>query len=117
MNTFPHTLHAPRADATFRDEKSDDAVSIGSTASGYPVLNKLFTFDPRTFTFELRFVSQANKLEIMTFYENNKDVPFHWTNEQDDVPYEVAFVSKPECRLDGENDVWRIGLELRQTAA
>ena len=80
------------------------------------MLNKLFTFDPRTFNFDLRFVSQADKLTVTAFYEANKDVPFNWTNEQDDVEYEVIFASKPECRVDGGKDVWRIGLELRQYA-
>lgn len=117
MNTFPHTLHSPRQDSSFSDEKSDDAVSVGSTASGYPVMNKLFTFDPRTFGFEMRFVSNANKLTLVAFYEANKDVPFYWTNEQDDTQYEVAFVGPPACRLDGEKDVWRIRIELRQTTS
>lgn len=116
MNTFPHTLHAPSREA-FNDEPSDEAVSVGSYASGYPLLIKQFTFDPRTFTFELRHVSQANKLTFMAFYETNKDVPFYWTNEQDNIRYEVIFICKPRCRLDGEKDEWRIRFELRQASA
>jgi len=114
MNTFPSISTAPSCDG-FRDEPSPDAVLIASTASGYPLLNKLFTFDARTFRYDLRFVSQADKITVMTFYENNKDVPFYWTNGQDHVTYEVAFVARPGCALDGLPDVWRIGLELRQT--
>ena len=114
METFPHTLHSPNREG-FSDEPSDEAVLIGDMASGYPLLNKLFTFDPRTIKFELRNVTDANKLTYMAFYENNKDVPFYWTNEQDDTQYEVAFVSKPRCRIDGEKDKWRIGFELRLT--
>ena len=116
MNTFPHTIHAPD-DKTFRDEKSDEAVLIESMASGYPLMNKLFTFDAITFTRDLRFVSQTNKLTIMAFYEANKDVPFYWTNEQDDIQYEVGFVSKPECTSDGEKEVWRITYKVRQTSS
>ncbi|MFB0523913.1 MAG: hypothetical protein ACETVZ_00105 [Phycisphaerae bacterium] len=114
MNTFPSIGRKP-AQAGFTDEKDPEAVLVASTASGYPLINKLFTFDPRTFSFELHAVVETDKLKIMTFYENNKDVPFYWTNKQDDVEYEVAFVSKPKCRLDGRVDLWRIGLELRQT--
>lgn len=118
METYPYTLHAPNADETFSDEKNDEAVLIGSTASGYPHLNKLFTFDARTFIFEKRHVSQANKETLMAFYEANKEVPFYWTNEQEgEVEYEVAYVSKPRCRLDGQKDEWRIVTELRQTSA
>lgn len=114
MNTFPDIDRKPSQ--VFRDEPSDQAVLIGSTASGYPVLNKLFTFDPRTFSFEMPCVPEANKQEIMTFYENNKDVPFYWLNKQDKTRYEVVFVSKPGCRLDGRGDLWKITLNLRQSS-
>jgi len=114
MNTFPYNLRAPSVE-NFSDEKSDEAVLIADTASGYPVLNKLFTFDPRTFSFELSCVPDADKKEIMTFYENNKDIPFLWTNKQDNTQYEVVFAGRPGCRLDGRKDLWRITIKLRQT--
>jgi len=98
----------------FSDEPSDAAVLIGSTASGYPVLNKQFTFDPRTFTPELRSVSETDKLIVMAFYEQQKDIPFPWYNNQDDTTYEVAFVKKPRCRMDGRKDLWRISIMLRR---
>jgi len=114
MDAFPHTLHKP-ARNNFRDEPDDNAVIIGSTASGYPVLNKLFTFDPRTFTYEKRLVANSHKLLIMAFYEAHKDVPFYWYNVQDKTQYEVAFVSKPVCRIDGRDDLWRISFAFIQT--
>ena len=101
---------------TFSDEPSNEAVLVGSTASGYPVLNKLFTFDPRTFGFTLRSVVDADKITIMDFYEDNKEVPFFWTNPQNDVTYEVAFVRPPRPRMDGRKDLWRLDIELRQTS-
>ncbi len=113
MNTFPHTLHAPAREG-FSNEPSGEAVLVGSTASGYPVLNKLFTFDGRIITFEKRHVLQANMLTFMAFYEANKEVPFYWTNEQDDIQYEVCFTKPPRCQIDGEKDKWRIGFEFRQ---
>lgn len=113
MNTFPVISRKPSQ--VFRDEKSDKAILVGDTASGYPVLNKLFTFDPRTFSFEMPCVPEVDKQEIMTFYENNKDVPFYWLNEQDNTQYEVVFVSKPGCRLDGRGDLWRMGFSFRQS--
>lgn len=116
MNTFPHTLHSPRRESSFSDEKSDEAVLVASYASGYPLMNKQFTFDPRTFGFEMRHVTDANKSTFVAFYEANKDVPFYWTNEQDDVQYEVAFVGKPSCRLDDQKDFWRIRFEFIQTS-
>lgn len=115
MNTFPYNVRSPNLN--FSDEKSDQAVLIGDYASGYPLLNKLFTFDPRTFSFEMPAVPDADKQEIMTFYENNKDVAFYWTNKQDKTQYEVVFVSKPGCHLDGLGDLWRITLTLRQSSA
>jgi len=114
MNTFPSDVRSPNL--VFSDEKSDDAVLIAEMASGYPLLNKQFTFDPRTFSFEMPCVSEADKLEIMAFYEANKDVPFYWTNKQDSTQYEVAFAGKPGCRIDGRRDLWRITLSLRQTS-
>lgn len=99
----------------FSDETTKTAVLVGSTASGYPVLNKQFTFDPRTFSVELRSVIDADKLIVMDFYELNKDFVFPWYNDQDDTWYEVCFIVKPRCRMDGRKDLWRINLELMQT--
>ena len=115
MNTFPYNVRSPNLN--FSDEPSDKAVLIADVASGYPLIIKLFTFDPRTFSTELPAVPEADKLEIMTFYEDNKDVPFYWTNKQDKTQYEVVFISKPGCRLDGRKDLWRITLNLRQTSS
>lgn len=111
--SFPSISRKPSHD--FIDEKSTEAVLIADTASGYPLLNKLYTFDPRTFSFELPCVSEADKKVIMAFYENHKDVPFLWLNEQDDNEYTVVFVSRPGCRLDGRGDLWKITLNLRQS--
>lgn len=111
--SFPGLSRRPSH--TFSDEPSDKAVVIGSTASGYPVLNKQFTFDGHTFMLELRSLSEADKLTVMAFYEQHKDVPFPWYNEQDDTIYEVCFTEPPKCRMDGRKDLWRIRLNLFQT--
>jgi len=111
--SFPGLSRSPGH--TFSDEPSDDGIIIGSTASGYPVLNKQFTFNGRIFTPELCSVSEADKLVVMAFYETHKDVPFSWYNHQDATTYEVCFLSKPRCRMDGRKDLWRIGLILMQT--
>ncbi len=65
MNTFPDIDRKPSQ--IFSDEKSSQAVLIADVASGYPLLNKLFTFDPRTFSFEMPCVPEVDKLEIMAF--------------------------------------------------
>jgi len=114
VNTFPDIARKPSQ--TFSDEPSGKAVLIADMASGYPSLNKLFTFDPRTFSFEMPCVPEVDKLEIMEFYENNKEVPFYWLNKQDNTRYEVVFISKPGCRLEGRGDLWRITLKLRQSS-
>lgn len=110
---FPRIARKPSH--TFSDQPDPRAVIVGSTDSGYSVLNKQFTFDPRTFTPELRSVPEASKLIVMAFYEANKDKSFPWYNEQDDATYEVCFVLRPRCRLDGRYDLWRIALVLKQT--
>ena len=114
MNTFPTITQGPSR-VNFSDEPSNDAVIVASTASGYPVLNPQFTFDARTFTFILPNVPNADKLTLMTFYDDNKDVTFYWTNEQDDTEYEVIFVDSPKCRIGGRIDFWNILLKLRQS--
>lgn len=114
MNTFPDISRKPNQN--FSDEPSGKAVLIGDMASGYPLVNKLFTFDPRTFDFEMPCVPELDKLEIMEFYENNKDVPFYWFNKQDKTMYEVIFISKPGCRLQGRGDLWNIRIMLRQNS-
>lgn len=113
MNTFPDILRKPNQN--FSDEPSGKAVLIADIASGYPLLNKLFTFDPRDFVFEMPCVPEADKLEIMQFYEDNKDVPFYWFNKQDNTQYEVISISKPTCRLEGRGDLWRMGFHFRQS--
>ncbi len=115
MNTFPTISRGPSHN--FSDEPDQNAVRVGSTASGYPVLNKVFTFDGRTFTFELYSVANADKLTVMAFYEANKDLTFYYLNRQDSVTYEVCFISKPLCRMDGRIDLWRIQLNLKQTSS
>ena len=111
MNTFPTISRGPSLN--FSDEKSDEAVLVADVASGYPQPNKQFTFDPRTFKFDMPNVPDADKLTVIAFYEANKDLSFYWTNDQDGVQYEVVFLSKPRCRIDGRIDFWRIGLSLR----
>lgn len=115
MNTYPTLSRKPSH--VFSAELNPNVVLVGSTASGYPHLNKLFTFDLITFIFELRSVIEADKLTVMAFYEANKDVPFYWLNVQDDITYEVAFMSRLRCIIDGRKDLWRIGHMLRQTSA
>lgn len=118
MNTFPTLDRSPNIQG-FADEYSDESVQIASTASGYPVLNELFTFDPRTWNYTLSYVDQTDKDTLMSFYQSNKAVPFYWLNEQDDTIYEVVFTQKPTCRMqdDDDNELWEIGLVLRQSAA
>lgn len=113
MATFP-VLSRSQSIEGFVEELSKEAVQIASMASGLPLLNKIFTFDPKTFKFTLDCVSQIDKETVITFYEDNKDVPFSWLNGQDSVTYEVIFMSKPACKLEDRKDLWRIGLILRQ---
>jgi len=114
MDTFPDILRKPEQEG-FTDEPTGKAVLIGDMASGYPLLNKLFTFDPPEKKFELRAVIDADKCTIMQFYEDHKDKPFNWFNDQNKTMLEVCFISKPTCKLDGRGDLWRITIELRQT--
>lgn len=111
--SFPRIGRTPGH--TFGDTPDPNIMLIGSTASGYPVLNKVATFAPRTFTPELRSVIQADKLIVMAFYKGYKDTEFPWYNDQDDTIYTVCFISEPRPRLDGRKDLWRIPLELKQT--
>ena len=110
--SFPTISRKPSHD--FAYEPSDDAVLLGDTASGYPLPNKLFTFDSPTFVFEYRITPQADKLIIMAFYQNYKDREFPWYNDQDDTWYTVCFAAKPRCRIDGRKDLWRILVMFRQ---
>lgn len=114
VSSFPGLSRKPSHN--FSDEPSDDAVLVGSTASGYPVLIKLFTFGARSFTYELRSVSNTDKLTIMEFYETHKDLEFPWYNAQDATWYNVVFVNKPNCRMDGRVDLWRILIMLEQVS-
>jgi len=115
MDTFPDTTYAPNQEG-FSDVPSDEAVLVVDMSSGYPQPNKLFTFDPRNFSFD-QYILEHEKQEIMIFYENNKDVSFYWKNKQDNVQYEVIFLGKPECALAGRSDLWKIALRFRQASS
>ena len=108
--SFPTISRSPSH--VFSDELPDDSVLIGNTASGYPLLNKRFTLGLRTITPDYRRVSEADKLVVMAFYEATKDTSFPYYNKQDDTTYEVVFMAKPTCVIDGLYNLWRIGLTL-----
>ena len=114
MNTFPNIDRKPDAEGYVR-EPSGGAVQIGETASGYPLLNTLFTFEPDIIEFELRLVADADMRTVLQFYEDNKGVPFYWYDDQAKETIEVCFSRKPGCRLDGTPDLWRISIGLKQT--
>ena len=118
MNTFPTLSRSPNVEG-YTVSRDANAVDIGSTESGYPVLNKLSTFAPQSWRHTLDGVSQTDKDSIDTFYEANKDVPFYWPCAQDSTTYEVAFIKPPVPILQGRSEgrwIWRITMELMQTA-
>jgi len=116
MNTFPNIDRKPESEGFVR-EPSGGAVVIGDAASGYPVLNKLFTFEPDIIRGELRLVADADKGTVMQFYKDNKDVPFYFYDDQAKETLEVCFTGKPSCRLEETPDMWRITIGLKQTSA
>ena len=113
MNTFPTLSTGPKIEG-FTDEYSDEAVVVADPSMGYPNINEEFAFNPRNFSYALQLVSQANKEAIEAFYQANKNVTFNWLNEQENVTYEVVFMAKPYCQLDGSKNQWKILLNLRQ---
>jgi len=113
MATFPTLSRTPGVQGYIEDT-SKDAVNIASKASGLPVVNKLFTFDPKTWKYSLFLVSQADKETIAAFYEANKDVPFSWYNYQESETYEVIFDGPPAYSLDKIKMRWHINLMLVQ---
>lgn len=114
MATFPVLSRGIGAKG-FSEELDKNAVQIGKTASGLPVLNKLFTFAGKIWKHTRYLVPQADKEEYLTFYEANKDVPFDWVNEQEGGdPYEVIFLAPPKCTLDKLKNRWRIQFVFAQ---
>lgn len=116
MDTFPTITRRPGWRG-WKEEYSKEAVQVASFASGTPLLNPLFTFDPLTFTPPYYLVSQADKETLMAFYKAHKDIPFEWINTQKpDAPitYEVIFVQPPKCQLDRVQDRWKISFIFRQ---
>lgn len=124
MNTFPSSsasggeLSTSPDIADFAESLSPDAVQIASTASGFPLPNKQFTFNPKMWTFTLSNVSQADKETIMTFYSNNDSTEFYWENEQEDEIYTVCFLAPPMPKMqnDDNKNLWVIRMQFLQTA-
>ena len=115
MATFP-TLDRSPGYKGYSEELSKESVQIASKASGLPLVQKLFTFDPKTWKHTLYLVSQADKETVITFYEANKDVPFDWSNTQETSPitYEIIFIQPPKCKLDRVKDRWQISFVFTQ---
>ena len=120
MNTYPaeSSLGTSPSISGFGESLSSDAVQVASTTSGFPLLNKQFTFNPKTWSFTLGNVSQTAKAAIMAFYAANESLEFYWKNEQDNITYTVCFVSPPVARLQGDDNksLWSIRMQLLQTA-
>jgi len=116
MDTYPEISSAPDINE-FGDSPSGEAVNVVSVASGYSLINVLFTFDPRDFSHTLSGVSQADKETVMAFYESHKGEPVYWLNEQDNITYEVIYLEPPDCKLDGRKDLWRIENKFRQNSS
>ena len=118
MATFP-VLTRLGSSKGYSETHSRDAVNVASKASGLPVLNKLFTFDPKTWKYTLKLVTDADKDTLDAFYLANKDVPFDWVNPnpEDAGTYEVIFDKPPQCKVagsDGTSTYWNIMLTLTQ---
>ncbi len=110
---FPTFSTSPKREG-FVDEYSNDIVIVDTYASGYPLINPQFTFNPKFFSYDMYYVSQTDKESYMTFYENNKNNNILWTNEQDDNIYIVIFTEKPNCELQGAKEEWKIETDLKQ---
>ena len=110
---FPVISRSPGAKA-YTEVLDKNAVRVASTASGLPVVNKLFTFQPITFKHTLFLVAQADKDTVMAHYEANKDVPFDWGNIQDGDTYEVVYAMPPKLTIDKIKLRWRIQLTFIQ---
>jgi hypothetical protein len=113
MGAFPILSRSPGASG-YVEELNTNAVEVASKASGLPVVNKLFTFNPKTFRFTLNLVSQADKETILDHYTANCDVPFDWDNEQDGEKYEVIYARPPDPKLDKLRTRWKIILTFIQ---
>jgi hypothetical protein len=113
MSTYPSLTRSPGSSG-FVETLPEEDRAIGSKASGLPVINELFTFTPIEWKFTRYLVSQTDKETVVTFYKNNKGVPFDWYNEQDGNTYEVIYLVPPECSLDKVKLRWKIVENFRQ---
>lgn len=107
MAAFPVISRSPGAKG-YTEVLDKNAVKVASAASGLPVVNKLFTFQPITFKHTLFLVAQADKDTVTAHYEANKDVPFNWDNDQDSNTYEVIYAMPPKLTMDKINGRWKI---------
>ncbi|KKN40057.1 hypothetical protein LCGC14_0737200 [marine sediment metagenome] len=103
--------------AGFSEQHSSDTVKVASKASGLPVVNKLFTFDPITWKYKLKLVSAADKATLTAFYLGNLDVPFDWDHPITGTTYEVIFTAPPAWSIAGSDGTltwYNVTLKLTQ---
>ncbi len=112
MNTFP-TLSSGIINS-HTQSPDPKTVSIGQTASGYPVVQKLSTFTPLIFRYTRVSMSTADMQTIKAFYDANMGVPFEWLNTKDGDTYEVIFMQPPQAVV--RNRAWGISFVFQQSS-
>ena len=114
MNTFPFSsLSCKPSVRDYGDDYTDKAVKIADYSSGYPIVNKLFTFVPKEFTITIPAASDADKTAVDAFYLANMEDVIYMLNPKDKVTYQVIFTAPPHC-TPVTSTKQRIELEFRQ---
>lgn len=115
MATFP-TITQKYNISNWLEMHTPNAVSTASSASGCPIRNRLFTFDPLNWAYSLKLVSAADKATLETFYKANKGVPFDWDHPITAVTYEVIFAAPPTWTIASSSRLisYNVALNLTQ---
>jgi hypothetical protein len=113
MGAFPTPTRSP-ALAGYTEPLPSDAVSRGSYASGYPVIDDDFTFTADIWAYHLRMVVDADKVQIKAHWKQFKATEFLWYHTTAAVYRTVIYEGEPTFTLDTKLGFWRIDLAFRQ---
>ena len=111
---FPRPTTRSPSIESYTEPLPASAVAEASYASGYPLVDDLFTFTPDIWAHHIRGISTVQKNQIKAHWKQSKGEEFPWYNELDEEFYIVVYFGLPTFALDTKVGLWRVDLAFRQ---
>ncbi len=111
---FPTLARNPATEG-FEKVPATDPTIRTPLADGASLVQAKFTRVPWLWSWRYPFLSEANRVTLMAFYEGDANygaVPVKWTDPSDSTDYFVRFADRPLPRLEEDGVSWRVEMKL-----